>query len=74
MNIKTPQFTEDIISPKCTKNTTEIKLLVETKGSKDSPVDAAELQLESQQAHTESGPYSSTHLRKNSEEGMILLS
>lgn len=43
--------------------------------SEGSPVDEAELQLESQQVHTESDPYSSTHLRekkKNCDEDMIL--
>lgn len=31
---------------------------------KDWPVEAEELQMESQQVHTDSNPYSSTHLRK----------
>lgn len=38
--------------------------IVENGRGKESPGDAAELQLKSQQVHTESGPYSSTHLRK----------
>lgn len=38
--------------------------ILESEGSKDWPVDAAELQSESQQLHTESAPYISTHLRK----------
>lgn len=38
--------------------------ILETEGSRDWPVVAAELQSESQQLHTESAPYSSTHLRK----------
>lgn len=53
------------MSTALSSNGNKICFIMETGGSVDSPVEAAELQLESQQTHTDSDPYNSTHLWKN---------
>lgn len=47
-------------------------LVYKLEGGVDSPVETVELQLESQQAHTESDPYNSTHLRKNIDQRVVI--